>query len=135
MKPFTAPPFNIAPVEEDLGGQAHRPGHGIQSQDPDPAAQIPLEPREAEREAGYVLIGGGVVGGVAAGAAIGIVAAGPVGVVIGATVGALVGAVGSAAIAATANPEGSNKNVKLSDDTLHQKNVEGRSLPVSSPGS
>jgi hypothetical protein len=51
---------------------------------PGPAAQIPLEPEEAEREAKSVLTGGGVVGGAAVGATIGAVVGGPVGVAVGA---------------------------------------------------
>ena len=43
-------PSQTAPRDEDLAEQA-RPGHGVPSQDPNPAAQIPLEPEEAEREA------------------------------------------------------------------------------------
>ena len=102
MKPFIPPrPSNIKPANEGLADQAHRPGHGIQSQDPNPAAQIPLDPREAKREARYVLMGGGLVAGVATGAAIGVMVAGPVGVVIGATMGAIVGALGSAAAGAS----------------------------------
>ena len=59
-------PSHTPPRDPDLAEQA-RPGHGVPSQDPDPAAQIPLEPEEAEREAKSVLTGGGMVG--AAGAA------------------------------------------------------------------
>src|SRR6478609_1846615 len=79
----------------DLSEQAH-PDHGIPSQDPNPAAQFPLEPEEAEREANSVLTGGGVVGGLAVGAAIGAAVGGPVGVVVGGTVGAVAGALGGA---------------------------------------
>ena len=93
MKPVATPPSNTAPADEDLAEQA-RPGHGIPSQDPDPAAQIPLEPKEVDREAKSVLVGGGLVAGAATGAAIGVVVAGPVGVVVGATVGAVAGALG-----------------------------------------
>ncbi len=53
-------------IDQDLAGQA-RPGHGIPSQDPDPAAQMPMEPGEAEREANSVLTGGGMMVGAAAG--------------------------------------------------------------------
>ncbi len=68
---------NTVPVDEDLAEQA-RPGHGIPSQDPDPAAQVALQPKEAEREANSVLMGGGMVAGAATGAAIGVAVAGPV---------------------------------------------------------
>ncbi len=96
MKPLTAPTSPATPVDKDLAEQA-RPGHGMPSQDPNPAAQILLEPEDAAREAHSVLVAGGLVAGAAAGAAIGLVAAGPVGVVVGSAVGAVAGALGSAA--------------------------------------
>jgi non-heme chloroperoxidase len=107
MNPLITPPSNTAPANEDLAEQA-RPGHGIPSQDPDPAAQIPLETQEAQREAQSVLMGGGVVAGAATGAAVGVMVAGPVGVMVGTTLGAVAGALGGAAAGATANPEDSS---------------------------
>lgn len=80
-------PVNTGPVDDDLAEQAH-PGHGIPSQDAAAAAQVRLEPKEAEREAKSVLMGGGVLAGMATGAAVGVVVAGPVGVVVGGTLGA-----------------------------------------------
>jgi hypothetical protein len=65
------------PVDPDLADQA-RPGQGVPSQDPDPAAQIRLTPDEARREAKSTLACGGMVAGVAAGAAIGVAVGGPV---------------------------------------------------------
>ena len=97
-------PSTTAPVDEDLADQA-RPGHGIPSQDPDPAAQLPQEPGEAAREANSVLTGGGVMVGAATGAAIGSVVAGPVGAVVGGTVGAVAGALGGAAAGPLVNAE------------------------------
>jgi len=99
-------PSNIATVDEDLAEQA-RPGYGIPSQDPRPAAQVPLQPEEAEREAKSVLVAGGVMAGAAAGATIGVVAAGPAGVVVGATLGAVAGALGGDAAGTLVNPEDS----------------------------
>jgi hypothetical protein len=96
MNSITTPPPKASAVDEDMVEQA-RPGHGIPSQDPDPAAQSPMEPGEAEREANSVLAGGGVLVGAAAGAAIGSAVAGPVGAVVGGTVGAVAGALGGAA--------------------------------------
>lgn len=107
MNPSANPPSKTAPADEDLAEQA-RPGHGIPSQDPNPAAQLPLEPGEAEREANSVLAGGGLVAGVAAGVAIGSAVAGPVGAVVGATVGAVAGALGGAAAGNLASPEDSS---------------------------
>jgi non-heme chloroperoxidase len=89
-------PSNPAIPDEDLAEQA-LPGHGIPSQDPDPKAQIPIAPEEAEREARSVMAGGGMVGGVAVGAGIGAAMGGPLGVVLGGTVGAVAGALGAAA--------------------------------------
>lgn len=68
-------PSNTATRDEDLAEQA-RPGHGVPSQDPNPAAQIPLKPEEAEREAKSVLTGGAAVGGAAIGATVGVVVGG-----------------------------------------------------------
>lgn len=96
-------PSNNSAVDDDLAEQA-RPGHGVPSQDPNPAAQLPLEPGEAEREANSVLAGGGVMVGAAAGAAIGVAVAGPVGAIVGGTVGAVAGAVGGAAAGTLVHP-------------------------------
>ena len=96
-----------APLDGDLADQA-RPGHGIPSQDPNPAAQSLLDPEEAEREANSVLTGGGVVAGAAAGVAIGSVVGGPVGAVVGGTVGAVAGALGGAAAGSLVGPEDSS---------------------------
>ena len=106
MNPSASPPSKTAAADEDLAEQA-RPGYGIPSQDPRPAAQIPLQPEEAEREGKSVLVAGGVMAGAAAGAAIGVVAAGPVGVVVGGTLGAVAGALGGEAAGTLVNPEDS----------------------------
>ena len=106
MQPLPTPPSATTAVDADLAEQAV-PGHGVPSQDPDPAAQTVLNPREAQREARSTLVGGGVVAGLAAGAAIGVAVAGPVGVVVGATLGAVAGALGGEAAGAAANSEGS----------------------------
>lgn len=82
--------------DEDLVDQAHV-GHGVPSQDPDPAAQRALAPEDAAREANSVLTGGGLVGGAALGAVIGVALGGPVGVLVGSSVGAVAGALGGAA--------------------------------------
>lgn len=103
MSPLSTPQASIPPVDTDLAEQA-LPGHGIPSQDPDPAAQVLLNPKDAEREARSALVGGGAVAGLAAGAAIGVVVGGPVGVVVGATVGAVAGALGGEAAGAAAVP-------------------------------
>lgn len=79
-----------ASTDNDMLVQA-QPGHGIPSQDPDPAAQSLLQPQDAAREAQSVLVGGGLVAGAAAGAAIGVLVSGPVGIVVGSTVGAIAG--------------------------------------------
>ena len=111
-------PSNFAPPDKDLAEQA-RPGHGIPSQDPDPAAQVALEPDETEREAKSVMAGGGLVGGAAIGATIGVVVAGPVGVVVGGTLGAVAGALGGAAAGTMMNPGTSNGEEPVLGDRAH----------------
>ena len=99
MNSSPVPPLPADPGDKDLAEQA-KPGHGVPSQDTDPAAQTALAPAEAEREAKSVMMGGGVVGGAALGAAIGVAFAGPVGVVVGGTLGAVAGALGGSAAGA-----------------------------------
>jgi len=82
--------------DPDLAEQA-KPGHGVPSQDPDPAAQSPIDDAHAEAEAKSVFAGGGALAGAATGAAVGTAVAGPVGVVVGGTIGAVAGALGGAA--------------------------------------
>ena len=96
-------PSIVATVDADLAEQA-RPGHGIPSQDPSSAAQVPLLPEEAEREARSVFVAGGAMAGIAAGAAIGVVAGGPVGALVGGTVGAVAGALGGEAAGTVGTP-------------------------------
>jgi hypothetical protein len=96
-------PCSVATADPDLDEQA-RPGHGIPSQDPSPAAQTPLLPEEVEREAKSVYVGGGAMAGIAAGAAIGVVAGGPVGALVGGTVGAVAGALGGEAAGTAGTP-------------------------------
>jgi hypothetical protein len=93
-------PEEKLPADCDLQVQAV-PGHGIPSQDPDPAAQLPLPLEDSEREAQSVLVGGGLIAGAAVGAAIGVMVSGPVGVVVGAGIGAVAGAAGAVNTAAT----------------------------------
>lgn len=107
MHDTTTHPSCAVVRDEDLAEQA-RPGHGVPSQDPNPAAQIPLEPEEAEREAKSVLAGGGVVGGAAIGATIGVVVGGPVGVVVGGALGAVAGALSGVAAGTMMSPENSS---------------------------
>ena len=97
-------PLTAAPADPDLAEQAH-PDHGIPSQDPDQAAQFPLEPEEVEREANSVLVGGGMVAGAATGAIMGGIVAGPVGVLVGTSLGAVAGTLGGAAAGDAANAE------------------------------
>ena len=120
MNPSTTQLPNTAAADEDLAEQA-RPGYGIPSQDPRPAAQIALEPEEAEREARSVLVGGGVVAGAARGAAVGVAVAGPVGVVVGATLGAVAGALGGAAAGAMVKPEASSSPASAPADSVRRR--------------
>jgi non-heme chloroperoxidase len=109
MNPPVKPPTFATSTDEDLAEQA-RPGHGVPSQDPDPAAQTLLAPAEAAREAKSVLTGGGMVAGAAAGATLGVVAGGPVGVVVGAALGAVAGTVAAAAAGSAAAPPATDAN-------------------------
>jgi len=118
-----------APRDQDLAEQA-RPGHGVPSQDPNPAAQKALRPVEAEREAKSVLTGGTVVGGAAIGATIGVAVGGPVGVVVGGTLGAVAGALGGAAAGAALNP-GDSSSVKPEVDVSATRTPASRRLPAS----
>jgi ABC-type dipeptide/oligopeptide/nickel transport system permease subunit len=104
MNPSITHPADTTPADPDLQEQA-RPGFGVPSQDPRPAAQEPMGTEEAGREARSVLVGGGVAAGAAAGATLGVVAAGPVGVVVGAALGAVAGAVSGAAAGAAMKPD------------------------------
>lgn len=125
-------PSHTAAHDPDLAEQA-RPGHGVPSQDPDPAAQIPLEPEEAEREAKSVLTGGGVVGGAAIGASIGVAVGGPVGVVVGGALGAMAGALGGAAAGAAMNPgESSSADTALEDSAPANKDDDAIASNVKS---
>jgi hypothetical protein len=101
MQVPTTPRPSETPVDPDLAQQAV-PGHGVPSQDPDPAAQVRLSPEDAKREAGSVLMGGGLVAGAATGAAVGAAIAGPAGVLVGGMVGSVAGALGGAAAGSTA---------------------------------
>ena len=119
MNSSTPQPTNEEPIDPDLAEQAV-PGHGIPSQDPNPAAQVLLTPEEAERESKSALMGGGLVAGSATGAAIGAAVAGPVGVLVGVTLGAIAGAMGGAGASELVNPESpadSDEALKDADDT------------------
>jgi pimeloyl-ACP methyl ester carboxylesterase len=131
MIPLTNLPPSTIEADEDLAEQA-RPGHGIPSQDPDAAAQVALEPEEAQREVHSVLTGGGMVAGAAAGGAIGIAVAGPVGVVVGVALGAVAGALGGSAAAATAMSEDSSfaDSASASSVHLHIEDSGGVGRPV-----
>jgi len=126
MNPAATSPANTPSVDEDLAMQA-RPGYGIPSQDPRPAAQLPLEAEEAERESKSVLMGGGAMAGAATGAVIGTVVAGPVGVVVGGTLGAVAGALGGAAAGTMVNPPASNNADAV---RLHIDDSGGGGRPV-----
>ncbi len=117
MNTSTALPSNTQAHDKDLAEQAN-PGHGVPSQDPDPAAQTPLKPEEAEREAKTVLTAGGVVGGAVIGAAVGLAVGGPVGVVVGGTLGAAAGALGGQAAGAVINPPGDSNADPVIKDTV-----------------
>ena len=117
---ITPRPLNVEPVDKDLAEQA-LPGHGIPSQDPDAAAQIPITAAESDREAHSALMGGGLIAGAATGAAVGAAVAGPVGVLVGSTVGLVAGALGGAAAGSLVKPEDhANTNPDLADNKVHR---------------
>ncbi len=118
MNPSPPPLANPAAPDQDMAEQA-LPGHGIPSQDPDPAAQVALTPAEAQREAHSVLTGGGMVAGAATGAAVGVAVAGPVGVVVGAALGAVAGALGGVAAADTASPAAADGAAAVRAEPVH----------------
>jgi phage tail tape-measure protein len=124
MNSSTTQPVGVKPVDPDLAEQA-APGHGVPSQDPDPAAQVALDPEEVERESKSVLIGGGVVAGSAAGAAVGAVVAGPVGVLVGGTLGAVAGAIGGGAAGGLVNSESTTS----ADDAPKEAKGANRGIP------
>jgi non-heme chloroperoxidase len=131
MNESTLQPPRAAPADPDLAEQA-RPGHGIPSQDPSAGAQVALAPEEAEREVKSVMMGGGMVAGMATGAAIGVAVAGPVGVLVGATLGAAAGALGGAAAGATADLGPSSAADVMHADAvrLHIEDSGGSGRPV-----
>ena len=121
MNLITTLPTGVKPVDPDLAEQAV-PGHGVPSQDPDLAAQVALNPEEAERESKSVLVGGGLVAGTAAGAAIGAAVAGPVGILVGGTLGAVAGAISGGAAGKVINSERTtvaDDAPKVAEDASH----------------
>ena len=118
MNSSTVLPVGVKPVDPDLAEQA-LPGHGVPSQDPDAAAQLSLNPEESERESNSALIGGGLVAGLATGAAVGAVVAGPVGILAGGAIGAVAGVIGSNAagiLVAPASTDGVENRIKKAED-------------------
>jgi len=131
MNPLSITPADTEQVDADLAEQAI-PGHGIPSQDPDPAAQTMLAPEDAKREANSALTGGGTLAGVAAGAAIGVAVAGPVGVLAGAAIGAVAGALGGAAAGTLVNAAdaASVDTAAAEHVSLHIEDTGGSGRPV-----
>lgn len=131
MNPLTLTPPNAELVDADMAEQAI-PGHGIPSQDPEPAAQPMLDAEDAKREANSALTGGGALAGVATGAAIGVAVAGPVGVLVGAAIGAVAGALGGAAAGTMANADDSTPVDTAAAETvnLHMEDTGGSGRPV-----
>lgn len=129
--PSATAPANTRPADEELADQAH-PGHGIPSQDPDPAAQFSRQPAEVQREVQTVLMGGGAVAGGATGATIGGVVAGPAGVVVGAALGAVAGVLGGAAAGAAVKPEQASSlgTAPANSVRLHIDDSGGSGRPV-----
>lgn len=104
IQPPYGTPDAAAPRNPDLAEQAV-PGHGVPSQDPDPAAQVGLTHDEAAREAKSVYVGGGAMAGLVAGAAAGAAIGGPIGVLVGGTAGTIAGVLGGEAAGQATEPE------------------------------
>lgn len=113
---MTRLPSNISASDEDLAAQA-RPGHGVPSQDPETAAQFPLDAKESERESEAVITGSAMAAGAATGATVGVMVGGPMGMMVGAGLGAVAGALGGTA--ATRISDGANSEPLSLGDTLH----------------
>lgn len=126
---MNTPPLPMPADDNDLADQA-RPGHGVPSQDPDPAAQFALNPEEAERESDSVLTAGGMAAGIATGAGLGALVGGPVGVVVGAGIGAVVGALGGTAAVALADDAPSAASAPASPVRLHIEDLRGAGRPM-----
>lgn len=126
MKSSTILPTGPEPVDPDIAEQAV-PGHGVPSQDSNPAAQVGLSPKEAAQESKSILIGGGLVAGMASGAAVGAAVAGPVGILLGSTLGAVAGVVGSGAVGGLVNKK-SNGPVDHGLDDLEDPHDVKRSV-------
>lgn len=92
-------PHRPSRTDRDLAKQA-KPGHGVPSQDPDPAAQFPMGRDLAVREKKTVFVSAGVMTGAALGAVLGTVLVGPVGSVGGGMLGAVAGAFGGRIVGA-----------------------------------
>lgn len=75
------------PQDPDFAGQTV-PGHGVPSQDHNPAAQIRMDKAEALRESKSTMVAGFMIFGAALDAAVG----GTVGIFVGGAVGGLLGA-------------------------------------------
>lgn len=69
-----------------------KPGHGVPSQDPDPAAQYPIAWDHAAQERKSVFAGAGGIAGAAMGVLASIALAGPAAIVFGCMFGAFAGA-------------------------------------------
>ena len=119
MNPSTPYPADEKPVDRDLAELAV-PGHGIPSQDPTPAAQVVLDPEEAERESKSVMMGGGVIAAAATGAAVGAAVSGPIGVMVGGIAGAVAGALGGGAVGMMASDPSSSEDEAPKDDGAAQ---------------
>lgn len=119
--PLPKPPLMDKALAEQARPGPSRPGHGVPSQDTNPAAQQALDPEEAEREANSVPAGGGVMVCTAAGAAIGVVLAVAVGAVVACTAGAVLGALGGVA----AGPLVNSKRPDVAQDATVEKSSTG----------
>ena len=81
-----------------------KPARSSPSQNPDPAAQQPIDEAHAARERRTVFLGGALLAGAALGTAAGTVIAGPLGVLLGGAIGIVVGGLGGMAAGVVIEP-------------------------------
>lgn len=105
MKDHPSQGVTARSTDPDLLEQA-RPGCGVPSQGPDPAAQVGLDDAEMAREVRSALTGGGMIAGAVLGCALGALLAGGVGVVLGGVAGSVLGALSAMAAGVRVQQEG-----------------------------
>lgn len=97
-------PSGWAPAASSHFWVQRKPARCSPSQNPDPAAQQPIDDAHAARERRTVFFCGALLAGVAVGTVVGTAIAGPLGVLLGGTIGAVAGGFGGMAVGARTAP-------------------------------